>query len=34
MPGLYYRMDAEIETGKTLDWPVADVLASEELPPK
>lgn len=27
MPGLYYRMDAEIETGKTLDWPVADVLA-------
>ena len=27
MPGLYYRMDAELDPGKSLNSPIADVLA-------
>jgi hypothetical protein len=31
VPGLYYRMDAELEPDRTLDWPVKEVLALRDI---
>jgi len=32
IPGLYYRLDARLGPGQTLDWPIADVLGRDRIP--